>query len=406
MGKITAGNKDTGCPSLQQRCCGAIQALGQRFDVRRAATSALRAGWFGLQTHLANYCRNSSKPRSTVMGSQGLFHRRTLGCRANWWMINVLMLVAWAWSGLASQAAAQEATPDEQAPAEAKDEESRKPIYDPKANAREQIDAALKTAKRDNKRVLLKFGGIWCGWCYKLHDVFTKHEIIAPLVDDEFVLVMIDVDAHRELFESYGKDNAKHGFPFLTVLDAEGKLLVNQNTGDLEDGPQHDPKKVEEFLRKWVATKKHANEVLKQALAEARKSDKRVLLHLGAPWCGWCHRLTDLLAELEEQLSRDYVIVKIDTARMTEGEALEEKLRKHEAKSPSGGIPWMVVLDADGKQLITSDATKGNIGCPVLDWEIEHFMRMLEKTRKVTGNDDLARLRAKIEKVTEKWRPQ
>src|SRR5262245_41667101 len=50
----------------------------------------------------------------------------------------------------------------------------REPIYDEQADAKAQIGAALTKAKRHNTRVLIMFGGNWCGWCYKLHDVFTK----------------------------------------------------------------------------------------------------------------------------------------------------------------------------------------------------------------------------------------
>ena len=30
----------------------------------------------------------------------------------------------------------------------------------------------------------------------------------------------------------------------------------------------------------------------------------------------------------------------------------------------NAGIPWMVILDTDGKELISSDGPKGNIGYP------------------------------------------
>jgi hypothetical protein len=39
----------------------------------------------------------------------------------------------------------------------------RPPIYNEKADAKADIAAALKLANRENKRVLLKFGGNWCG---------------------------------------------------------------------------------------------------------------------------------------------------------------------------------------------------------------------------------------------------
>ena len=52
-----------------------------------------------------------------------------------------------------------------------------KAIYDTQADGRTQIDAALKLAKRDHKRVLVMFGANWCGWCHRLHGVFGKTEL-------------------------------------------------------------------------------------------------------------------------------------------------------------------------------------------------------------------------------------
>ena len=53
----------------------------------------------------------------------------------------------------------------------------------------------------------------------------------------------------------------------------------------------------------------------------------------------------------------DYVELKIDTDRDTNGAAVAARLRKGE----SGGIPWMVILDAKGAPKVTSDGPKGNV---------------------------------------------
>lgn len=58
----------------------------------------------------------------------------------------------------------------------------------------------------------------------------------------------------------------------------------------------------------------------------------------------------------------------------------------------NAGIPWMAILDADGKTLITSDGPKGNIGFPVEPHEIEHFLAMIRKTAKNLGADELSGL--------------
>ena len=42
-----------------------------------------------------------------------------------------------------------------------------------------QVAKAGERAKKDDKRILLMFGGDWCGWCHKLHDLFKTNREIA-----------------------------------------------------------------------------------------------------------------------------------------------------------------------------------------------------------------------------------
>ena len=104
-------------------------------------------------------------------------------------------------------------------------------------------------------------------------------------------------------------------------MDSAGKLLIGQETGSLEEGDHHDPRKVKDFLARWVVEPKDAQVVLRDALARASSEDKKVFLTFGAPWCGWCHRLENFLArpEIAAILDRDFVVLKIDTDRMTHG---------------------------------------------------------------------------------------
>ena len=57
----------------------------------------------------------------------------------------------------------------------------------------------------------------------------------------------------------------------------------------------------------------------------------------------------------------------------------------------------MVILDADGNELISSDGPDGNIGCPVEPSGIDHFMTMLEKTSRHSGAESQAAIRAALE---------
>ena len=140
--------------------------------------------------------------------------------------------------------------------AEAPAKSARPPIYDEKADAAKQIADALAVAGKEHKRVLLQFGANWCGWCHKLHKLFQADEQIAARLKESYVVVLVDVnkDHNAATNERYGKPT-QHGLPVLVVLDAEGKPLVTQDTGKLEEGDHHDPKKVLAFLGEWAGKK-------------------------------------------------------------------------------------------------------------------------------------------------------
>ncbi|OJW26938.1 MAG: hypothetical protein BGO49_21975 [Planctomycetales bacterium 71-10] len=253
---------------------------------------------------------------------------------------------------------------------------ARESIYDAKADARAQVEAAQGRAKGQDKRVLLMFGGDWCGWCHKLHGLFQDDRDVRKLIDNEYELVMIDTKAPNAegYFKTASEGQAGVGYPFLAVLDADGKLLVGQQTDVLEEGDHHDPAKVKAFLEKWRVPSQDAEAVAAEALARASSENKRVLLTFGAPWCGWCHRLEAYLArpEVATALADDFIVRKVDIERMAHGTDVIGRYRKVD-----GGIPWYVVLGADGKALGTADAEFGNIGYPFEPKEIDAFLKLL-----------------------------
>ncbi len=101
---------------------------------------------------------------------------------------------------------------------------------------------------------------------------------------------------------------------------------------------------------------------------------------------------------MSKLMTRDYIVLKIDQDRMTNGKKVAAKLRV----GRSGGIPWMVILDAGGKELITSDGPKGNCGCPVQPHEIAHFIDMLETTRRTLSDSDIATVKKSLDSFAEK----
>lgn len=277
------------------------------------------------------------------------------------------------------------------------------PVYDEKAVGSEQIAAALARAKRENRRVLVQWGGNWCPWCVLLAELEKKDGKISKELLYEYDVVKIDIGTwdhpkHADLVEKYGADIKKSGVPYLTVLDADGKVVVNQATDALETGdatkPAHDPAKVLDFLKAHEATPVAAQTVFDAALASAKKDGKRVFLHFGAPWCGYCHKLDDWLArpEIASVLDKDFVVVKIDQDRMPGGSEMLARMRSDK----DGGIPWFAFFDADGKMIVEGVNAKGTIGFPTAPEEIDLFHSMLDKVCTKMSKDDIAMVVASL----------
>jgi thioredoxin-related protein len=325
---------------------------------------------------------------------------RTVGLRK--WFITACILAMGAGAAIAQEAAkAPGAKPGSGTP-------SRASIYDQAADAKVQLARAVELAKKDDKRILLMFGGDWCGWCHKLHDLFASNPEIRKTLSYEYVLVTIDTVSPNapELLETckaaLSKDELQKGvgYPFLAVLDAEGKVITAQRTDPLEEGDHHNPARVLEFLDRWKVPAKDAKLVLEDALSRASSDDKRVLLTFGAPWCGWCHKLHDWLAQPEVAaiLDRDFIIAQVDVDRMTGG----KDVQKHYQPATSGGIPWYAILDLKGKSLATSDGPGGNIGYPAQPQEIQHFLSMVKTQGRRIDDRQLDQLRKSLEEAAER----
>lgn len=286
---------------------------------------------------------------------------------------------------------------------EAAAKEAKPTVYDEQADPQQQINAAARTARHYNQRVLLSFGGNWCGWCIKLHTLFDENKEIAELLDREYVVGWID-SAKLDQVTSFGdkvrEQIRKHGVPFLVVLDADGKVLTLQDTGSLEEGKLHDPEKVKAFLKTWTTPPVDAEKLLAEAESRAKAANKRVFVQIGSSGCGWCHRLEDFVTDHAALFEPDYVYLKINVSRMTGGEEIAKRL----GCNPNGGVPWSAIVDADGKVLTTSDSPKGNIGYPFEPHEIEHFVSMLNKSAQHSTPAQIAVIEKALEKTAEEIR--
>ncbi|HZY62916.1 MAG TPA: thioredoxin family protein [Edaphobacter sp.] len=130
----------------------------------------------------------------------------------------------------------------------------KKHLYSETANPTADIAAALKKARAEHKRVILDFGGDWCGDCQVL-DIYFHQKPNDELLAKHFVVVHIDIgrmDRNLDVAKKYGVPINK-GVPALAVLDAHGKLLYSQKTGEFENMRNMSASSVTEFLNKWKA---------------------------------------------------------------------------------------------------------------------------------------------------------
>jgi thioredoxin-related protein len=127
-----------------------------------------------------------------------------------------------------------------------------RPIYDEDANAQQQIAAALATAAKTGKNILLIFGANWCPDCHALDAEMHKSDL-AELIEKNYVVVKIGVgrfDKNLEVGEKYGVP-IHRGIPAIAVLDAHGKLLYAQSQGQFANAAQMPYQDFRAFFEKW-----------------------------------------------------------------------------------------------------------------------------------------------------------
>ncbi|MEI6889180.1 MAG: thioredoxin family protein [Bacteroidales bacterium] len=133
--------------------------------------------------------------------------------------------------------------------------------YNEKQDARADIKKAVEQASKENKHVMMQFGGNWCPWCLRFHALVTGYPKLDSLMKANFVYLLVNVPATKDkdkrdmnLFAGYQYPN-RFGFPVFVILDGKGNRL---NTVD-SDGFEYpsatvkgyDTTKVERFLKMW-----------------------------------------------------------------------------------------------------------------------------------------------------------
>jgi thiol-disulfide isomerase/thioredoxin len=107
------------------------------------------------------------------------------------------------------------------------------------------MSQARATAAAEHKKILLDFGASWCGNCH-LFEHFLNDPTVHPIMAKNFVMVTLITgerpdDPHhantpgaKRFEDSIG--GSKAGWPFIVILDANGKPIVDSFRPDSAQG--------------------------------------------------------------------------------------------------------------------------------------------------------------------------
>jgi thioredoxin-related protein len=129
--------------------------------------------------------------------------------------------------------------------------------YNENQDLRSDLKNATDLAKKENKHVLVQFGGNWCPWCIRFHKMAYEAPAIDSLLKADYVYTLATVPQDKKkrdygLLGEFGYPN-RFGYPAFVVLDGNGKVLHIQDSGILEHCTEkgYDTTKVVTFLKQW-----------------------------------------------------------------------------------------------------------------------------------------------------------
>ena len=127
-------------------------------------------------------------------------------------------------------------------------------LYNPEANAKDDINKAVRRAKADNKHVLLQIGGNWCSWCKRFHAFVDQDAELKKLVEDNFIVLRVNYspENRNEAVLKELEFPQRFGFPVFVILNQNGTRIHTQNSGILEKDNSYDKKLVSQFFNHWT----------------------------------------------------------------------------------------------------------------------------------------------------------
>ena len=251
----------------------------------------------------------------------------------------------------------------------------------------ERFTKAKETAKLVDQRLVLLFGDPGDPFVRDLMKVRFEDESYAAIGSD-FLVAAIPTDSKRlpvakELAAAIQQSlDTDHGKCLLVVFDSAGtKLKAVDGHAFSVEGAFSKDKFIAE-LKGLAPTPRDGQKLLDEALAKAKAENKRVVVQETATWCGPCHRLSRYV-DAHRIWEKDYIWVRMDQ-RWAGAKEIMEKLRDGD----DGGIPWVAIMDSDGKVLASSKPSKETAPSGVNE-TLWHFEQMIKSTSQRLTRDEI-----------------
>jgi thiol-disulfide isomerase/thioredoxin len=147
-----------------------------------------------------------------------------------------------------------------------------------------------------------------------------------------------------------------------------------------------------------------AAKILDDAYKIAGKEKKSVMIVFHASWCGWCKKFESSINDstCKDFFDKHFVIRYLDILergdkKIIENPGAEDIYNKNGGNG--GGIPFFLIYDKNKNLLADSkfkasgdgpDKAAQNIGCPASEEEVVAFIKILEKSAKISVKEKTA----------------
>jgi thiol-disulfide isomerase/thioredoxin len=163
-----------------------------------------------------------------------------------------------------------------------------------------------------------------------------------------------------------------------------------------------------------TAQKDSAAAILQSLQERAKKENKNIFIVFSASWCVWCNRMAAAMNDstLKPLFDKQYItskmiVLEVGRKKREETPGAEAYFKKWGGDGK--GLPYWVILNKEGTLLANSnhkavdlDFTKDgqNVGCPVENFEIAYFMRVLQHTSSLSAKE-LETIKKRFQKIKE-----